>query len=497
MRINLKHSIFVILTLILFPTYALPQPQKISQEQKLLTSMHSISSNVLFDYVKELCSTKYEGRLTGTSGYNASAEWVISHFKKWGIKPAGDNGTYLQAFPNPYTLVFKGSEAYLHIPFKEKAELKKYYQYEKEYLPGSTSDSGEVTAEVIYVGYGITAPELNFDEYKGLDVKEKIVLVEREVPISPEKEPEEFMKWRPYSFHQYKVKNAKDHGVAGMLYNYGPLVNPNCTYLKNFILTYVGNTVMEDIFTGTGRKADETKKKIDEMRKPQSFKTGKIFTIKNLTENHPEGIGYNVIGYVEGTDPVLKNEAIIIGAHLDHVGMCHVLMPGANDNASGIAVTLGVAEAIAKCPIKPKRSIIFLIFGAEEQGVAGSEFYLNHPFFPNEKILCFINMDGVGCGDKLRALAAKNFPDLWNYFEKSNNKYIHRIIEPTYFQNIARPRLDAAHFMGKNIPILSFSAFGAISYYHNSMDTPETITPEIMEDLAQLIFMAVMDVTNK
>ncbi|MCP2521102.1 M28 family peptidase, partial [SCandidatus Aminicenantes bacterium Aminicenantia_JdfR_composite] len=103
----------------------------------------------------------------------------------------------------------------------------------------------------------------------------------------------------------------------------------------------------------------------------------------------------------------------------------------------------------------------------------------------------------VGCGDKIRALAGKNFPSLWSFFKKNNEKYIHRIIKAPYFANITRPRLDAARFMWKGIPTLSFSVFGARSYYHITKDSPETITPEILEDLAQLVFLSVMDIANQ
>ena len=158
--------------------------RELTEREKLLQVMHSIHSRTLFEYVKKLASTEFEGRLTGTKGYNLSAEWVISHFKQWEILPAGDEGTFLQAFPIPYTLVFEDCFACLHIPQKD-AMIKKFYRYEDEYIPGSTSGSGEITAEVVYVGYGITAPELGFDEYQGVDVKGKIVLMEREAPVSP------------------------------------------------------------------------------------------------------------------------------------------------------------------------------------------------------------------------------------------------------------------------------------------------------------------------
>ncbi|NIM58151.1 MAG: M28 family peptidase [Candidatus Aminicenantes bacterium] len=473
---------------------SLPAEEK--EEEKLLQSMHSISSHQLFDYVKELASDKYGGRLTGTEEYNASAEWVVSHFKKWGIAPALSQNSYFQAFPIPYTLVFKGCEVYLHLPSKGSV-IRKYYQYESEFIPGSTSGSGEVTAEVIYVGYGATAPELGYDDYKGVDVKGKIILMEREVPVSPDKDPELFKKWRPYSFHQYKLENAVAHGAKGMLYNYGPISNPNNSYDKGFIYSHVGSAVVSDVFSGTGRKHKDVVDKIKKTLKPQSFATGKTFTIKNITEHYPDGVGYNVIGILEGSDPDLKDEVIILGGHLDHLGRCYEIMPGANDNASAVAVIMGIAEAMSKCPIKPRRSVIFLCFGAEEQGVVGSEYYLEHPVFPLEKTVGLINMDGVGCGDKLRALAAKNYPKFWKFIDKANQKYVHRVVSPRYFANIARPRLDAARFMWKDVPTISFGARGSRSYYHITKDDIDTITPEILEDLAQLLFIATLDMANQ
>ena len=470
-------------------------PAQESDEQKILQTMHSISSHKLFDYVKELASDKYAGRLTGTEEFNASAEWVASHFKKWGLTPVGDNLTYFQAFPIPYTLVFKDCEVYLHIPYKDSV-LKKYYRYEDEFIPGSTSGSGEVTAEVIYVGYGATAPELGYDDYEGVDVKGKIVLMEREAPVSPDNE-ELFKKWRPYSFHQYKLQNAVKHGAEGMLYNYGPIGNPNNAYDENFIYSHVGSVVVEDVFSGTGRTHRDVVAAIRKTLKPQSFATGKTVTIKNTTEHHPEGTGYNVIGAIEGSDPDLNEEVIIIGGHLDHLGRCYEIMPGANDNASSVSVIMGIAEAMAECTVKPRRSVMFLCFGAEEQGVVGSEYYCDHPIVPLNKTVGLINMDGVGCGDRLGALAARNYPEFWEFIQRANEKYIHRQIRTSYFANIARPRLDAARFLWKGVPTISFSASGAPSFYHVTKDNIDTITPEILEDLAQLLFVAVLDMANQ
>jgi hypothetical protein len=470
---------------------------QLSKEQQLLQVMHSIHSQTLYDYVAELASDKYWGRLTGTEGYNLSAKWVASHFKKWGVEPAGDNGTFLQAFTHPYTLVFKDCHVYLHIP-QGDGVIKKHYVYQDEFIPGSTSDSGEVTAEVIYVGYGISAPELGYDEYAGLDVKGKIVLMEREAPVGSN-DAEVFKKWRPYSFHQYKLENAAAHGAKGMLYNYH-IANPNNAFAEGFIYSHISPAVVDDLFAGTGRTHREEMGAIRKTLTPRSFATGKVVTIKNTTEHHPDGTSYNLVGKIVGTDPRLKDEVVIVGGHLDHLGRCYEIMPGANDNASAVAVIMGLAEALTKSPVKPRRTILFICFGAEEQGVAGSKYYVENPVFPLEKTVCFINMDGVGDGDRLSALAAENYPEFWEYIKRANDKYIHRVVTPRYFANNARPRLDAARFMWAGVPSISFGAGGtrrSFSYYHMTTDNMDIITPEIMEDMAQLLFMAILDMANQ
>lgn len=484
-------EILIILQMVFVPA----QAQELTEEQKLLQVMHSIDSQTLYHYVKELASEKYAGRLTGTTGFKKSAEWVSRHFEKWGLLPVGDSDTYLQAFPNPYTLVFKECFLHMHLPVNGEAVIKDY-RYEDEFIPGSTSGSGEVTAEVVYVGYGITAPELGFDEYAGLDVTGKIVLMEPEVPVNSNREPDSFMDWRPYSFHQYKLKNAARHGAKGMLYNYH-ITNPNNAYIEDFIYTHVGEKVVSDIFAGTGIKHAGAVKAIQDELKPRSFSTGKVFTIKNTTEHHPEGIGYNVVAAIPGSDIKFSNEVIMLGGHLDHLGRCYEIMPGANDNASAVAVMMGLAEALMRSPVRPKRTILFNCFGAEEQGVAGSKYYVDNPVFPLENTKCLINMDGVGAGDKLSVLAAENYPGIWRFLKSANEEYVHRILIPRYFSNIARPRLDAAHFLWAGVPSISLSAFGTRSYYHVTKDNLDIITPEIMEDLAGILFFSVLEMANQ
>jgi hypothetical protein len=473
-----------------------------TDEARILEAMHLIQSQPLYDYVKELVSEKYGGRLTGTKEYEACVAWVESLLKGWGVQPGGENGTYRQLFPNPYTIVFPGGVCEMHVPAGKGGVVKKSYQYEDEFIPGGTTGTGQVTAEVVYVGYGITAPELGYDDYKGVDVKGKIVLMESEVPVGPrEGGLDEFKKWRPYSFHQYKLKNAAGHGAKGMIYNYGPIGNPNNAYVEGFVYHHVGAAVVADVFAGTGRVHKETVDSIRKELKPRSFATGKTMTIGNKSEHHPDGVGINLLGKIPGTDPALKDEVIIVGGHLDHLGRLWKLLPGANDNATAVAVTLGVAEAMAKCAVKPKRTVVFFFPGSEEQAVEGSRYYTEHPIYPLDKTAVFINMEGPGSGDKISASGGTTYPTFWEFVEKANKGFIHRVLSTGPASYPARPRQDSAWFFWKGVPSLTFRASGGpqlpYATYHNTRDSLELITPEIMEDIAQLLFMVIMDMGDE
>ncbi len=464
-------------------------------EQAILKALHSVSSHELLEYVEIQCDEKYRGRLTGTEEYQECAEWLAGEMESWGVKPAGDDGGWFQWFKIPYTLVWPDCGLTLHMPVKKDGVLLKHYQYMTEYMPGSTSGNGEVTAEVVYVGYGITAPELKYDDYKGVDVKGRIVLVERESPVNPSAGEEKFKPWYEYSFHQHKIANAVKHGAIGMIYNYGPIANPNNDYFKDFVYVHIGDTVVRDIFAGTGFSHRDVVSRIDSTLKPSSFNTGKVVTIKMSTEHFPDGKGSNIIGMLEGTDPVLKDETVIIGAHLDHMGMCYEHIPGANDNASAVAVMMGVAKALAVNKIPLKRSVMFLSFGAEEQGIMGAAEYLKRPVMPLEKSV-LLNMDGVGIGHSIRAAAGTNYPILWSFVEEANQKFIHRPLSTNYFSNLGRPRLDAARFLSAGVPSLSFSTYGSVNYYHIPLDNLDIIRPEIMEDLCQLLLVTVVNMAN-
>jgi len=469
-------------------------------DARLLAAMHGVSSHTILDWVKRLASDQYEGRLTGTASYDAAAAWAAERLKSWGYKPAGDAGTFFQKFPNAYTLVRPGSELVLHVPLAGGGEVQKRYVLEQEYYPGSTSDSLSAKADVVYVGYGITAPELGYDDYAGVDVRGKFVVMEPEVPVPTEPDAERFTRWRPYSFHDYKMKNAAAHGAVGVVYDYF-IANPNAAYVEGLQWVAVGRAVMDDLFAGTSRPHADVVAQIRKTLAPASMPLGKTMTMKNVTEHHAEGIGSNVIAWMEGTDPVLKQEAVIVGAHLDHLGLNPDLMPGAHDNASGVGVALAAAEALATSGVPLKRSVVVILFGAEEQGVKGSEYYVAHPFVPHARVSAFVNLESVGRGERISVGSGRNFPKIHEVLERVNALYVHRPMSASFNPNLARPRQDAAHFLWAGVPTVSIGTSGAPPLpsptYHTTRDRWEILTPEIMEDLARIVFLSLVQIANQ
>jgi Zn-dependent M28 family amino/carboxypeptidase len=216
-------------------------------------------------------------------------------------------------------------------------------------------------------------------------------------------------------------------------------------------------------------------------------------TMKNETKFFPDGIGMNVVGLIPGSDPELKNEVILIGGHLDHCGKAWETCPGANDNASGVAVMLGVAKALATSGIHFKRSILFIGLGAEEQGLNGAKAYISDPPFSISKTIAFLNLDCVGVGPNLHAGGGISFPEVYSVIERANSNYVHRNLSSSINTNLGRPRSDAAIFVQAGIPSITFSSSGGKGAYHTPDDRPSTIWPETLEDLATILTLAIAE----
>jgi len=478
----------------------LPLKSQGDYEAKLLKQFHTINSQDMMSWLEKLCSPEFNGRLTGTPEFLKVADWVAGNLKEWGVKPAGDNGSYFQKFDFPYTVVNDPGSLTLNLTQTDGSVIRKNYTYPEEYFPGMNSGSGEITSDVVFVGFGVTAPELNYDDYKGIDVKGKIVLMNRDVPYTDPRNPE-YKKWVGYCYHQYKLQNAVKHGAAGMLYIEGNLSNPNISYDPSIIVCGIGPQPLADIFAGLKTTNKEIIEKIIKTMKPGSFNTGKNFTIKANTTRHPEGKACSVVGMIEGSDPVLKNEVIIIGGHLDAVGNAGKVVNGALDNGSGIIDIMGAAKAMGQSGIQLKRSVMFLFLGGEETGLIGSKFYVDNPIFPKVKTITYINLDMVGNGTGLAVNTGSPYKELLSYFVKADSMYIHRTIQtsaPVPGSYYGRPRSDEVVFSMAGYRTMSIGTTDWYKkvYYHLPGDNPDAVTIDIMEDVSKMIYVALTNMAN-
>ncbi|MCF6358578.1 MAG: M28 family peptidase [Draconibacterium sp.] len=486
---NIKKATF----LLLFSTLLFSGIAQENKHDKILETFHSISSNEILRFAEELSSDKYKGRLSVSPEYLDAAKWCANKFEEWGVQPA-NNGSYFQYFPNEYSEVFSIGKL-TYSPQKNKTIN---YSFPDDYLPGSNSASGTVTGEMVYVGYGISAPELNYDDYQNVNVEGKIIILESGTPYT--KNDTTLQKWTPYAYHRYKFKNAIKHGAAGMIY-VSKIANPNTVNLDGFIYAHVSNEVAVQIFADAGKEYKAIKTKLKNREVPSfALNPQQKITITAKTKYFPDAKSCNVVGLIEGTDPVLKDEVIIIGGHLDGQGkMGETVFPGALDNASGVSDILAAAKAFAISEIKPKRSILFILLGGEECGLYGSKFYAEYPLFPIEKTAMMINLDMVGNGTGFYLDGAKSYPELFSHFNTANDKYIHRKIDASETRkNYGRPRSDASNFENAGIKTFSFYTHNSVYpvYYHHPMDKTNVLTPEIMEDAAKLLYLSILGVAD-
>ncbi len=292
----IKYSLLLLLMPCVLAINVLAQ----DSDKGILNTFHSISSNDMLKDAAELTSAKYGGRLSGSPGYMQAAQWVAGELKKAGVKSGVADGSYLQYFPNAYSVVHTPGNVTM---LAGKGNARKEYHFPDDFFPGSNSASGKITGDLVYVGYGISAPELGYDDYRNIDVKGKILLMETGVPYG--KNDSTQLKWEPYSYHRYKFKHAQELGAIGLLY-VSKIANPNTSFLKGFVYAHVGDSVAVDFFAGTGHKYIETRNNIAKLVKPNSFALNKKVQISASTSYFPDSRSCNVVGIIEDTSGTVK-----------------------------------------------------------------------------------------------------------------------------------------------------------------------------------------------
>ncbi|MFC2092768.1 M28 family peptidase [Bacteroidota bacterium] len=509
-----KNLNILILFLLLFTSIANPQENK-------KDAIFTITGDELYRHVEFLASDEMKGRNTPSPELKKCADYIASEFESYGLIPGGNNGSYLQTFylSKNYLDLTKTADG---IPNKfslVKKDSKVDYEIKTDFTPFESTGDGDVTASIVFVGYGITAPEYNYDDYENVNVQGKIVLIMTREPQGKDMNSvfmgKDFTK---YAYDETKYKNAVEHGAAGViivrspLYHVGKrpknpwqtLTNPNSTNIPYNVVyglsndipaIYIHTNIASHLLKGTGKDLTEVSKVIDEDLLPQSFEIeDKQVHIKTKLTRE-KTTTQNVVGYIEGSDPELRKGVIIIGGHYDHVGVMNgEVFNGANDNASGTAGVMELAEAFALSETKPKRSILFITFTGEEKGFFGSKYYLKNPVSPIENTVAMFNLDMIGRNDtnEIAIVGSKYNEDL-NEILKIANMEIGLTLD--YDFDNALGNSDHYPFMLEQIPALFFFSKG-----HPDLHTPgddiNKIIAEKMEKVTRLVFLTAMKIAN-
>lgn len=446
----------------------------------------TIDPNAYLEDVKFLASPELKGRATGSPELERAAAFIAAKFQSFGLKPA-DGKSFYQAFEvttdaklgkaNRFHYSEAGRTTILHFP--------------DDFVPLNFSAAGKLNGNVVFVGYGITAPEYGYDDYAGIDAKGKVVLMLRHEP--QENDSSSVFEGKSFTEHSQfasKASNAKIHGAIGVI-----LINdrPNHRNEEDKLETFghaagpanAGIPFVQVLadrvqawFTAAGKDLDGIVAGINQTLKPQSFAFPGLLQIDaNLDLERAVKTVHNVAGYLPGE----TDEYVVVGAHYDHLGFggqyslapnMVAIHPGADDNASGTAGVIELARWYSTQP-KQKRGILFVTFAGEELGLLGSSFYVSHPDYPLAKAVAMINMDMIGRirNEKVYIGGAGTGSTLRSMLENMPQKYG---LNFDFSDTSGYGASDHASFTTKEVPVLFFFS-GLHSDYHKPSDTWDKI----------------------
>ncbi|HYN24806.1 MAG TPA: M28 family metallopeptidase [Pyrinomonadaceae bacterium] len=389
---------------------------------ELKPGLESISSDTIMQHTKVLSSDEYEGRGPGTKGEELTVKYLTEQFQKLGLKPGNPDGTYeqkvpLAGFTAQPTAYFAAGAKKIDLKFPQD-----YVAVSRRFVPESKVEN----SDIVFVGYGVVAPEYGWDDYKGVDVRGKTIVMlinDPAVPdaTDPSKLDEKMFKGKAMTYYgrwtyKYEIASEKGAAAAIIIHETGPagypyevvsgswsrenfdIQRPDKNMGRPAIESWITTDRAKELFTAGGQDFDALKKAaVTKDFKPVTLNAKANFDLKNTLR---EINSANVVAKLEGSDAALKNEYVVYTAHWDHLGRDPKLQGdqiynGALDNASGTAALLEIAEAFTKLATPPKRSVLFLAVTAEEKGLLGAKYYATNPLYPLNKTLANINMDGV------------------------------------------------------------------------------------------------------
>jgi len=463
-----------------------------------LSGQEPSAADELSSHAKYLASPALTGRGVATPGIKLARDYIAAEFAKYGLVTGGDNNGYLQSFEVAVGVQVKAPSG---LALGREPPLRLH----EDWLPLGLSSSGQVEAEAVFAGYGITAKDYGYDDYAGIDAKGKIVVVLRYEP-PPKNSQSPFRKspdFSTYATLRTKANNARDHGAVGMI-----LVDmDNRADAKTELMSLrsslwrAGNSLLaaqikrqvaDAWFATQGFSLTDLKDKIDREEKPASVSLpGGKLSLQVSLEEEREG-AENVVAILPGRDPQVRDQFVVIGAHYDHLGDGHygardqsaagMIHHGADDNASGTAVLLQVARRLSQIEPKPVRSIVFVAFSAEELGLHGSRHFVNKwPELASIKSMLNLDMVGRLREERVTVFGVRSAPPFESIIASGAKQLGLQINQP----DGVGPS-DHLSFYNKQIPVLHFFT-GSHTDYHRPGDTWDKLNYQGMARIADLV----------
>jgi Peptidase family M28 len=455
--------------------------------------LYKINKEDLIDNVKILSSKEFGGRLPGSEGFEKAAQFAANKFSKLELKPAGDEN-YFQYFKVEHNCI-DSPAVFEAIVGTDTTN----YEIGKDFVFRGFTGSNSFTLPVVFCGYGISRPDLNYDDYGCVDVKNKIVIAFKQNPD-----------WKiddkgwGESYPREKSLTAKKHGAKGILFVslpnvkepqplIGSVLHGDGEQLVDFPQLQISFDAANKLLTGSAFTISEFQLNIDDGKAPFSMELENKAEIVVNAHYEKQAKTMNIVGMIEGSDAVLKEEYVVIGAHIDHVGtQAGLLFPGANDNASGASAVLEIANAFVKNKIEPKRSVIFVLFASEEQGLYGSKHFVERWTKGYQNIAAMLNLDCIGYGDSIKVGNGKSAPVLWQIAKQIDDKNTRLMVKDTWNGGGA----DATPFHEKGIPCLYFVTTNSYDHLHQPSDKVETLNPRLYQKMVSLVYQTAIEVVN-
>ena len=459
-------------------------------------SSPQVTEAELLKHVKYLASDELEGRKAGSKGAELAAQYIASEFKRYGLIPNGDQGTFFQNFEFVAGIKLGTVNTLSYTVGGQTKSLR----LDQEVRPLGFSSSESFQGDLVFVGYGIAAPDRDYNDYAGFDVKAKAVMVLRNTPPS-----DSTRDLAQFASLRYKASKAKELGAKAMIVVTGPEDSDTDDLIK---LTYdqsTGNAgvlainitrkAADELLRTGGKTISDLQKEINQSKTPKSLALPGVSVSMTVELKEIRQTTKNIVGFLAGSDPVLKDQLVVLGAHHDHLGFggegSGSLKPdtvaihnGADDNASGTAGLLELAEAFAANKASLKRSMLFISFAGEELGLLGSAHYVKNPTVPLERSVVMINMDMIGRlnNGALIVYGIGTSPGFETLVKKFNadSALVLKLNKDGFGPS------DHASFYGKQIPVFHF--FTDIhSDYHRPSDDYDKINYPGMEQVVRYI----------